>query len=363
MTVSFKEKELEVIDVIPASNGFPSFEVYDYPVSEREAVLGYYQNKPVWALTGLESEVFAPKMIPDNIARGMVNEADRSFDPNTQGGGNDMFGIEWVYVPKVGGSMEAEGVKLFEDANKWTDIIVWPNIDSWDWEGSAAANNDTFLSSGKFNKLCIFTGWFERLISFMGFEDASVAMIDEDQEDAVKDLFMKLSDLYIDIVEHVARYYKGVDGFFIHDDWGSQAAPFFSPERCAELIVPAMRKVTDKIHELGMYAELHSCGNHGAQMMPNIIAAGWDSWSPQPMNDIVALSKQYAGKIKLFLPLPSFTDENSLQEQTKLAEKFVSENWDNGNAVHLTYGSRKELTPEFRKALYVASRKIYSKSN
>ena len=80
-------------------------------------------------------------------------------------------------------------------------------------------------------------GWFERLISFMDFDNAVVALIDEDQKDAVKELFDRLSDLYIKIIDKYLEYFPGIDGFCIHDDWGAQKDTFFSPDTAMEMIV------------------------------------------------------------------------------------------------------------------------------
>jgi len=39
----------------------------------------------------------------------------------------DFFGVDWVYVPSVGGSMPRPGVKpLLEDVNDWPEKIVFP---------------------------------------------------------------------------------------------------------------------------------------------------------------------------------------------------------------------------------------------
>ena len=70
----------------------------------------------------------------------------------------------------------------------------------------------------------------------MGFEGASVAMIDEDQQDAIKELFDAISDVYIDIIDHYHKYYVNLGGFYIHDDWGSAQNTFFSPAVAEEMI-------------------------------------------------------------------------------------------------------------------------------
>jgi hypothetical protein len=46
--------------------------------------------------------LFYPSAIPDSMARAFVIEAGSRFGQYT--GGADMFGVEWEFVPQVGGS-------------------------------------------------------------------------------------------------------------------------------------------------------------------------------------------------------------------------------------------------------------------
>ena len=62
-----------------------------------------------------------------------------------------------------------------------------------------------------------------------------MAMIDEDQQDAVKDLYDKLADMYIKMIGHYIDQ-LGVQEVMFHDDWGSQRAPFFSLDVCREML-------------------------------------------------------------------------------------------------------------------------------
>ncbi len=71
-----------------------------------------------------------------------------------------------------------------------------------------------------------------------------MALIDEDQKQAVKDFFDKLTDLYIQICDKMMVYFPNIDGFNCHDDWGSQKETFFSPDIVEEMIVPYMRRLT-----------------------------------------------------------------------------------------------------------------------
>jgi len=169
-------------------------------------------------LTMHEIQTFNPSVIPENVARGFVSE-NKPFKAAEEAGGKDMFGVEWVYEASVGGSMEKPGEPfMLEDVNDWKEKLVFPDVDSWDWAGSVELNKG-FLKPDMAVQSWLFTGWFERLISFMGFEEAAVALLDEDQEDAIKELMFALSDVYCKIVEHLVKDY-GVTMFYVHDDWG-----------------------------------------------------------------------------------------------------------------------------------------------
>ena len=257
MSIPFDKNELCVVDIAPGDMRNPTIEEYNYPVSKRVALRAAVEGKPVWLPDRFETQEFSPRILPDNVVRGMVCDGE-PFDKNADAGGTDMFGVEWVYVPVAGGSMEKPGNSyLLENVNDWKRIISFPNIYDWDWNVAAIANKN-YIDSNRSVQVTILSGWFERLISFMGFENAATSLLDEDQIDSVKELMLALTDLYIDIVDSIVKYFPDVDNFLCHDDWGSQVAPFFSKDIAANIFVPAMKKLTDHIHKIGCYAVLHS---------------------------------------------------------------------------------------------------------
>lgn len=88
---------------------------------------------------------------------------------------------------------------------------------------------------------------YERLISFMDFEGAAISIIDEEQMDAVKELCNTMLDkVYIPYLEHVKKYFPQVQMICLHDDWGSQRAPFFSIATAREMFVPIMKRFAEK---------------------------------------------------------------------------------------------------------------------
>ena len=134
MPIPFDEKELEVVAEIPGFGGAVT-PVYNTPVTPREAYKSMFlKHEPVWLPLGGETRLFCPEMWPDNVARGFVIQGT-PVDPATYGG-KDMFGIDWVFVPQVNGSMVKPGSPTLDDVNDWKEVIKFPDIDSWDWEGS-----------------------------------------------------------------------------------------------------------------------------------------------------------------------------------------------------------------------------------
>ena len=350
----FDPKELDG----PESPFMPGVKMINYPVSPYEGIKALYDRKPVWqVLDSMDNRIFTPRILPDNVARAFVIEG-APFDAATEGGGPDMFGIEWEYIPVATGSMVRPGKPFLEEADEWYDKLVWPDIDAWDWEGSAKLNNGTFLSPDNFNVAWFQTGWYERLISFMDFEAAIMALYDEDQKEAVKALFDKLTDLYIRIFEKYITYFPDVHAFFIHDDWGSQKETFFSPALAEEMIVPYMKRVTDYLHSKGKYCILHSCGQLLKQV-PNIIAAGWDAWGPQLMNDSYKIYELYGDKLLIGInpdPLPEGATE---EEQRAAAREFANKFCNPDKPSFFNFYSASILTPAYREELYKQSRINY----
>lgn len=265
-------------------------------ITSRENWLRFLRGEtPQWMPLVSEVQFIHPAIVPDNMARGAVMENQKvSHD---QFGGPDMYGVQWVYDPVVGGSMEAPAIppilKAIED---WPDVIHFPDIDSWDWEGAAARNRD-YLSPDRLRSTTIFTGIFERLISFMGFEEAAMTLIDEDYAEELGELLTKLTDTNIKLIEKMKQYFD-VDLVCFHDDWGGQLSPFFSLQTCREVLVPHLKRVVDYCHSHGILLELHSCGHNDA-LVPAMVEAGVDAWCGQPMCDKFALWEQYGEKLAI----------------------------------------------------------------
>lgn len=358
MGMTFHEKELTVTGTkhMKTSLFQQDVNIYQFPVTAREGFLAPYKRKPIWVPYNVEKQMVTPKMIPDNVARGAVGDVVLRDEEK---GGPDMFGIIWEYVPQVGGSMVRPGNPLLDSIDEWREKVVFPDIDSWDWKGGA----ESWAKVNIPDLAHIFTFhngfWFERLVSFMGFEDAAVALIDEEQQEAVHDLFEATTDLACRLVDKVCQYFD-VDGFFIHDDWGSMLNSFFSVATCREMIVPHMKKLTDHIHAKGKIADLHSCGKIDNQL-PNIIAAGWDSWNPMNICDTDAMFQEYGDQIVLSVLPPKFDPLTTPPEQQReYARQYVERYCVPGKWCAFNNYAMSMLTPAFSEELYICSRKKYA---
>lgn len=320
-----------------------------YPVSVLENLERTRAGEPVWLPSDTEFFMFAPATIVENIARGMVIDTKRI--DRAQLGGKDFFGVEWVYMPESRGSMVKPGSPLLEEAGEWHDKVIFPDISQWDWE-DCAERNKALLSQDRPIKMTIYTGFFERLVSFMDMEGALIALIDEDQQEDVKELFDRLADFYIELIRYMKKYFN-FDLLWFHDDWGSQRAPMFSYDTVEEMIVPYLKKVVSAAHELGIIFEFHSCGNV-EQLVPCMIEAGADLWDGQGMNDKVMLSQKYKGQI--VVEVEALLEENVSEQEIREYIRDLLDKYDPGIFLGKTFKSDPKITP----IAYEMSRRKYS---
>jgi len=266
-SIPFVESELKIVGETVGHRG-QVHRVRNTPVTPRENYNSlYYEKKPFWIPIPGDNTDVPSEIYSNNLGRG--GHCDST----------DIFGLDWIYVPDAGGSIVRPGSPMFEDANDWKDYITMPNIDEWDWESEAANYTPDIRFSTQFSFINGF--WFERLISFMDFMNAAVALIDDEQKDAIREIFQATTDMACKLVDKFCELYPCIDNINVHDDWGAQKAPFFSQETAYELFVPYMKQLTDHIHSKGRIATLHSCG-HNEDRVQCYIDGGFDQWAPRP---------------------------------------------------------------------------------
>ncbi|MCL2046844.1 MAG: methyltransferase [Oscillospiraceae bacterium] len=341
-SIPYTSNERRVVDYRPGMFGGPDIPILNTPVNPRENARGLYFDKhPYWVGTN-DTSMPMPAMY--NLHLG------RSRDDT------DIFGRFWQWVESAGGSITPHGQPLFTNVNEWKDHIKIPNLDEWDWEKAA---EDLKLDTRLSNCPSLVNGfWFERMISWMDFMNAAEALIDEDQYDAIHEMFTATTELACKVVDKLCDYWPAIDGINVHDDWGSQKAPFFSEDVARELFLPYMKQLNDHIHSKGRYTSLHSCGRNESRTAL-FIEAGYDEWNPQPMNDTVAMYEAYGDKIVLSIAPPSIPEGSSDEDYKMAARDFVDKFCKPGKAASLGMTAMR-ANPVFVEEIYEYSRKRYA---
>ena len=170
--------------------------------------------------------------------------------------GIDGPGIETPNIDAFGVPMlNPEGQSMIPDPNRtpilddicdWREKIVFPDLKSIDWEGSAARDIPK-RDPNKILALIVPTGPFERLHALMGFENALMATI------------TRLCDYKIEQLPYLKKYYNP-DMIQFHDDWGTQRDLMFSPDFWEYAIKDNIKRVIDAYHSEGIIFNMHTCG-------------------------------------------------------------------------------------------------------
>ena len=346
--IPFVEAERDVVGTRPGFMGRGEVPIYNTPVTPRENMHALFEEKhPYWMpdsrdLVGIMSAAYNSHL-------------GRGFGANSV----DCFDVHWIFEPTAGGSISEAGRPRFTDVNDWRKSITIPNVDEWDWAADAKGKPINAQMPADISLVNGF--WFERLISFMDFMPAAMALIDEDQQDAIKDLFAATTELGCRVVDKLCEYWPRLDFIEVHDDWGAQKAPFFSLDIAYDLFVPYMKQLTDHIHSKGRHTMLHSCG-HNVERVQCYIDGGFDMWQPQPMNDIEYLYDNYGDKIVLTVwPEEKDLATRSEAEQRAAARRYVDRFCQPGKPS--IFGREAQLRTEgaefFFDEVYRYSRQVY----
>lgn len=348
--IPFEPEEMTIVDYYPKNHPMePPVPVFKTPIKPYENMkLFLADEKPLWVPYFVENKTFNPSILADNCARKSVMQAGP--DPSEPIFNKDYFGIEWEFVPSAHGSMVRPGKPKVPDICEWEKYITFPDLKELDWAGCAAENRE-YLNDSRSIQMTVFNGFFERLISFVGMEEALVAMIDPDEKPAVHRLFDRLCVFYDELFFHFAKWFEP-DLLWFHDDWGSQKAPLFSLETCREMLVPYMKRVVDSAHSYGIGFELHCCGKN-EELVPAMIEAGCDMWCGQVINDRKKLYPKYGQQIKLGIIPPPFPQDGS-EEQVREIVKDLLETYPSNVYVGMDFAT----DPRYYPYLYEASRQL-----
>ena len=339
--IPFSEDELKVVGEYTAPfPGMPALPRYNTPISPAENYELIIKGKrPLWLPGMKDINMIMARFLPDNEARTK--------------GGKDFFGLEWVFVPVATGATRKPGTPYITDMNEWKDKITFPDLDAYPWD---SLKDTVDPEDDRIPYVTILNGIFERLISFMDFDGAAMALIDEDQEVAVLEFFDALADFYCKLIDKYVEY-SNPKVISFHDDWGAQRAPFFSPATVRKMILPSLKKILSHIREKGVFVDMHSCGKT-EMLAPIYIEAGVQSWIPQPMNDIKMLYETYGDRLFLGAYPPDIDPEASEEELYAGLKDFIEYFCQPGKppVSIFSMSMHKKLHPRLNEAIYKLSR-------
>ena len=247
-------------------------------------------------LTMLRGEIpeYIPSMYEERAGRFDEELLTPVYAPN--GPVVTSLGVTYVGSPSLNnGAMPKPGVILLEDITKWRDVIHAPDLSDFDWEDYYTKKIKDIDRSQKYISV---TGgdYFLTLVSFMGFENAMLALYEEPEE--VKALLEYVSEFDLEVLKQQIRWIKP-EVMSIMDDDAALRAPFFSVDMYREFFKPYQKKHCDLAAENGILMERHDCGR-SESFVGDWVEMGIRCWNPaQTTNDLVAVKKKYGRKMAL----------------------------------------------------------------
>jgi len=233
----------------------------------------------------------------------------------------DLWGV--TYVDVIGGDLPEPNNFILDDITKWRDVIHAPDFSDLDWEDVARKDlarwnvprDQTALT------FVLHTGYFQYLMSFMGFNDGLLALAEEPEE--CQELFEYLGDFYISYLEHIIDYIQP-DIVGITDDIASFQNPFLSPRLYREILKPIYARQAKVATDRGIPIDMHCCGRC-EDFIDDWIEIGVNAWQPaQVSNNLSAIKAKYGRKFAIcggFDMTPQLTDPNCAKETVVEAVK------------------------------------------
>ena len=229
---------------------------------------------------------------PDMILEpGIVNEH------RMRGGGRDFWGVEYVPTESTGNALIPKTSDfILEDIADWRDVIKAPDLSGVDWEMVVKKDFEFWHINRETTAvgMGIHMGYFQLLMSFMGFSNGLMAYYEDPDE--VKALFEYMADFYCGIAERYIDICKP-DYWFLVDDTAAWANPFISPEMYREFLLPLYDRQAKFGRDRGLPIAMHNCGKCES-IIDDLVDIGVTQWNPaQTCNDLKAIKAKHGNRL------------------------------------------------------------------
>ena len=216
-----------------------------------------------------------------------------------RGGGPDIWGVNYIPTESTGNSLipdNSEFILSIDNLRNWRDIIKAPDFSGVNWEKQV---KDQIEKSGidrtqTAMTLSLHFGYFQLLMSFMGFEDGLIALYEEPE--LVHELLEYLSEFYMTIADKVIDLFDP-EVLYVLDDTASWSGTFISNDMYNEFLVPHHSKYIKRGLERNLFISMHNCGKC-ENYVEIFREMGINIWDPaQSCNDLKAIKSKYGNKL------------------------------------------------------------------
>ncbi|MDR2356999.1 MAG: uroporphyrinogen decarboxylase [Oscillospiraceae bacterium] len=216
---------------------------------------------------------------------------------------------------------------LVKDITKWRDYVKPPNLifSASEWEpyiemAEKIDRNEYFATQ------FYAPGIFEQCHYLLEISNCLISFYEEPE--CMHEIIDMITEYELTYAEQVCKYLKP-DALFHHDDWGSQASTFVSPDMFEEFFVPGYKRIYGYYKSHGVEVVMHHSDSYAATLVPHMIDVGIDIWQGvMKANNLPELIGKYGGQISFMgginsadVDFPEWTREIVAAEVKRVCEE------------------------------------------
>lgn len=217
--------------------------------------------------------------------------------------------------------------QIIQDIEHWEDYVRVPDLiancsDGWE---DAVNMKKQVEEDGYISAVVMGTGIFEQLHMLMTFEDTLCNMVL--YPDQIRELIEVIADYRMTYFKLIVENLHP-ELIISHDDWGTNAQLFMSPEMWRDYFKEPYRRFYDYLHENDVIA-MHHADSYCEPIVEDMADIGVDIWQGVlPSNDIVGMTERLNGRMALMGGWNSAVDrQDATEEEVRKETRRVCEEY------------------------------------
>ena len=185
---------------------------------------------------------------------------------------------------------------VIKDFEHWKDYVHAPSYQFSEAEWEPFAAQAEAIDRNEYFVTAFFApGIFEQCHHLGSIEGFMMGLYE--YPDEAHDLIKYLTEFELEMAEAWCKYVHP-DAVFHHDDWGTQASTFLSPDMFAEFYLEPYKELYGYYHDHGVEIIIHHSDSYAATLVPYMIEMGINVWQgAMSVNNIPELIKKYGPQI------------------------------------------------------------------